>query len=141
MTAFSRYGFDDVVHACSASPSTTGYFATLAGLPFHIHPIQTPAEWALLLGAVALPLNQGGIRPKPFVAPVIDPAAAHENEMAVLRARRDALLENSDWTQLADAPLSENLRTEWAEYRALLRALPQTFGQDPAAAIFPALPQ
>lgn len=141
MTAFTQYGFDELVHACSASPATDGYFATLAGLPFHIHPAQTPAEWALLMEAVALPVKRGGIRPAPFVAPVIDPATQHGHEMAVLRALRDALLAQSDWTQLADAPLSENQRTAWADYRALLRALPQTFGQDPAAAILPALPQ
>ncbi|WP_198320779.1 tail fiber assembly protein [Azohydromonas aeria] len=31
----------------------------------------------------------------------------------------------SDWTQLADSPLSEEARGDWAAYRQLLREVPQ----------------
>ena len=37
------------------------------------------------------------------------------------RAERDALLSNSDWTQVADAPVDA---TAWATYRQALRDLP-----------------
>lgn len=43
----------------------------------------------------------------------------------VARAERDARLTRSDWTQLADAPLSDEQRAEWALYRQALRDLPQ----------------
>jgi hypothetical protein len=42
-----------------------------------------------------------------------------------IRVRRDDFLKNSDWTQLADSPLSEADRSAWAAYRQELRDLPQ----------------
>lgn len=42
-----------------------------------------------------------------------------------LRSDRDKLLSGSDWTQIADAPVSEEQRAEWVEYRAYLRSVPQ----------------
>jgi hypothetical protein len=38
-----------------------------------------------------------------------------------LRSRRDGLLSNSDWTQIADAPVDDLV---WAVYRQELRDLP-----------------
>ena len=38
-----------------------------------------------------------------------------------LRAARDAELAASDWTQLADSPLTDSKKTEWATYRQSLR--------------------
>jgi len=42
----------------------------------------------------------------------------------VLRVDRNTLLEKTDWTQLPDALTSEK-RADWAEYRQLLRDLPE----------------
>jgi hypothetical protein len=42
-----------------------------------------------------------------------------------LRTVRDAVLAESDWTQLPDSPLSDELKTEWATYRQALRDLPE----------------
>jgi len=42
-----------------------------------------------------------------------------------VRKQRDALLTQSDWTQLPDAPVD---RTEWAAYRQALRDLPSQSG-------------
>lgn len=44
------------------------------------------------------------------------------------RAARDRLLMESDWTQLADAPLTQEQKEAWAEYRQKLRDLPQQNG-------------
>jgi len=41
-----------------------------------------------------------------------------------LRKRRDGLLVASDWTQIADAPLTEDQKTDWVIYRQALRDLP-----------------
>lgn len=41
-----------------------------------------------------------------------------------LRNRRDGLLVASDWTQIADAPLTEDQKTDWVIYRQALRDLP-----------------
>lgn len=43
-----------------------------------------------------------------------------------LRRQRNKLLLESDWTQLADAPLTSDKKQEWATYRQALRDLPNT---------------
>ena len=45
--------------------------------------------------------------------------------MEVLRGRRTMFLEESDWTQFADSPLSDSKKAEWATYRQALRDLPE----------------
>ena len=51
--------------------------------------------------------------------------AAKEREpqehAALLRKQRDALLQESDWTQLPDSPLTSEERNQWADYRQNLR--------------------
>lgn len=41
------------------------------------------------------------------------------------RSERNARLRVCDWTQMADAPLSEAQRSAWAAYRQSLRDLPE----------------
>lgn len=43
--------------------------------------------------------------------------------MEVLIGRKNMFLQDSDWTQLGDAPLSESKKLEWVEYRQKLREL------------------
>ena len=43
-----------------------------------------------------------------------------------LRIQRTVLLENCDWTQLPDSPLTDSKKAEWATYRTNLRNLPAT---------------
>jgi len=45
--------------------------------------------------------------------------------LASLRSRRNALLTESDWTQLPDSPLTSEKRADWAAYREVLRNLPE----------------
>jgi len=44
------------------------------------------------------------------------------------REDRNALLAESDWTQLDDTPLSNSDKLAWAEYRQALRDLPKQDG-------------
>ena len=44
-----------------------------------------------------------------------------------VRGKRNLLLAQTDWTQLPDAPLTEEQKQSWADYRQQLRDLPQTF--------------
>lgn len=55
---------------------------------------------------------------------------------ATLRETRDNLLRDTDWTQIADAPVDQ---AAWAEYRQALRDLPQTT-LDPSAPVWPTPP-
>lgn len=49
------------------------------------------------------------------------------NRWAAIRAYRNYLLKECDWTQLPDNSLSEESLIAWKTYRKLLRDLPQTF--------------
>jgi hypothetical protein len=42
----------------------------------------------------------------------------------IIRNVRNGLLEESDWTQVNDSPLSDTKKAEWATYRQALRDLP-----------------
>lgn len=44
-----------------------------------------------------------------------------------LRSLRLRDLQDSDWTQFADAPFSEDVKAGWAIYRQKLRDLPSTY--------------
>ena len=53
--------------------------------------------------------------------------AAHDlaEEWKRIRAERNRLLSESDWTQSADSPLTDAKKTAWATYRTSLRTLPE----------------
>lgn len=65
----------------------------------------------------------------PFVPEVIDLADA-------IRVQRNALLAESDWTQVADAPVN---KTAWAAYRQELRDITEQAGF-PTEVIWPTKP-
>ena len=45
-----------------------------------------------------------------------------------VRTERDKLIAETDWTQLADSPLSDSVKATWITYRQALRDLPSTTG-------------
>ena len=47
-------------------------------------------------------------------------------EMRLLRAHRNNLLNQSDWTVSVDSPLSDSKKAEWKTYRQALRDLTKT---------------
>jgi len=52
-------------------------------------------------------------------------AGADDRAAAEVRTERDSKLAETDWTQVADAPISQE---DWAAYRALLRSIPEQEG-------------
>ncbi|MFH4464979.1 tail fiber assembly protein [Vibrio diabolicus] len=56
-----------------------------------------------------------------------------------VRALRDKLISDTDWTQIPDAPLSDEKKTEFATYRQSLRDIPQNIG-NPDDVIWPEKP-
>jgi hypothetical protein len=56
-----------------------------------------------------------------------------------LRLIRKTLLQESDWTQASDSPLSNDKKAEWATYRQQLRDLPALYSDSDAIAdvVFP----
>ncbi|WLW36875.1 hypothetical protein [Synechococcus phage S-8S29] len=65
-----------------------------------------------------------------YVAPplddweITDPDDEADTPESTLRTSRNAKLKKTDWTQMADAPLSAEKKAEWAAYRQALRDLP-----------------
>jgi len=55
---------------------------------------------------------------------VLIDAAKNDAASSGSRFRRDLLLNESDWTQVADSALADTKKTEWATYRTSLRNLP-----------------
>ena len=49
-----------------------------------------------------------------------------EARLGAVRVERNSLLNQSDWTQAVDSPLTAEKKTEWATYRQQLRDLPST---------------
>ena len=50
-----------------------------------------------------------------------------ETKLLMLRNIRNQLLEESDWTQMSDSPLSTEKKTEWQDYRQELRDITKKF--------------
>ena len=70
-------------------------------------------------------------------------AGAFDRAMASLRAKRNALLKDSDYTVLADSVLTAVKKSEWMTYRTALRNLTQglTTVEQVNAVVFPVQPK
>lgn len=64
--------------------------------------------------------------------------SAISSDVDVLQ-QRDQLLSDSDWTQLADAPLTPAKQAQWATYRQELRDIPSQPGY-PGSVSWPVKP-
>ena len=58
------------------------------------------------------------------IAEVEARVAAADLDFREVRMQRNGLLAASDWTQLADSPLTDEKKAEWATYRQALRDYP-----------------
>lgn len=65
-----------------------------------------------------------------------------DDRLNLLRSERTHRLIQSDWTQVADAPLTSAKKAAWATYRTALRDLPSTVvaGTNPLEVVFPTPP-
>jgi len=54
------------------------------------------------------------------------PPPTYEEQSAIVRAERDRLLTETDWTQAADIP--QATKDKWAPYRQALRDVPEQSG-------------
>jgi hypothetical protein len=64
-------------------------------------------------------------------------ATADNNQAQTIRSTRNQMLKNSDWSQLADAPVDT---AEWASYRQALRDVPNQVGF-PWEVVWPTQPE
>ena len=64
------------------------------------------------------------------------PAPTEELTWDTIRAKRDQLIRDSDWTMVQDASVDQ---AQWAAYRQILRDLPQTY-TNPEDVVWPTEP-
>jgi len=69
------------------------------------------------------------------------PSMTDEDIAHVIRQTRNYLLQQCDWTQLPDSPLTDAKRAEWAEYRQALRDILETNSANLAETVFPTPPE
>ena len=98
------------------------------------------AEWALSGNDPAtLQWFSDGDAPTAEELDAAWPAVRDARAWAQVRVERDRLLADCDWTQVADAPLSDSEKEAWAVYRQALRDVPQT-QDDPDNIVWPETP-
>ncbi|ENY81914.1 phage tail assembly chaperone [Sphingopyxis sp. MC1] len=120
------------------SPSTCGFYdrrvhSSVPADAIEVSEAERTAALDALEPGLAIVAGPDG---KPMVAPV---APEPEIALALVRARRDQLLRDSDYTQLPDVDMDAELRARWAEYRQTLRDLPLSI-TDGAPADWPVPP-
>jgi hypothetical protein len=69
---------------------------------------------------------EGSYQANEYIVVDGEAVARTDNILEILRLKRDALLVESDWTQVNDSPLSDTKKAEWATYRQELRDLPSS---------------
>lgn len=121
------------------SPSAAGFFddAIHHTLPTDALPIEAATHVDLLRRQSSGEMVVAGPDGHPIAVP--RPSLPREALYADLRATRSALLAASDWTQMADAPLTDEERQAWRAYRKALRDLPGAT-PEPLAAEWPLPP-
>lgn len=70
---------------------------------------------------------------------VINTSIDVEEKINTVKYYRGLCLQDSDWTQFNDSPLTEDKKLEWASYRQALRDVPQQPGY-PDNIIWPDIP-
>jgi len=58
-----------------------------------------------------------------------DRAAAQDLDFTHIRAQRNGMLAQCDWTRVDDNGLSDEKKAEWATYRQELRDIPATYSK------------
>lgn len=92
---------------------------------FPVQPTDAPKDPTGKKAVRGLPENVDGMWFERWV--MVDLTAEETAaQWGTIRAERNAKLSACDWTQLADAPLTDVEKADWATYRQALRDLPST---------------
>ena len=97
------------------------YYYTSGGIPNNVndHCVRVPVPDGVDHTCAKAVKDDDG-----FISIVADPLMVVAKQWAQVRSQRDELLRSSDWSQLADAPVTD--RTLWVTYRSKLRQIPET---------------
>ena len=129
------------------SPLELGVFLLPAGATF-AEPPQVAEGKQAVWGGEAWSVQDIPLPPEPEPTPEPEPFIP-EPEPSIpepvpvtwdtIRIERNYLLTQSDWTQLADAPLTQEQKNAWAAYRQALRDVPSHFNL-PEEVVWPSAP-
>ena len=119
------YGYDAVLNGAAAEVTAPYGVSTRDGVE------QIDGQWFTKF--IAGPVFTDTTDSEGNVTSAADNEAAYRARIDAeagtsVRAARDKKLTETDWTQLADSPLSSDKKTEWAAYRTSLRDLPSASG-------------
>lgn len=117
------------------SPLEPGVFLLPAGATF-VKPPQVPEGKQAVWGGESWSVQDIPLAPEPQPEPEPKPDPLTWDS---IRAQRNFFLAQSDWTQLADAPLTQEQKNAWAAYRQALRDVPSSFST-PEEVVWPATP-
>lgn len=115
------------------SPLEPGIFLLPAGTTFVEPPQVSEGQQAVWLGDswevqdILAPEPLGSVNPSSTQTPEATTTAPQPLTWGTIRAERNQLLTQSDWTQLADAPLTQEQKNAWVVYRQALRDVPSSF--------------
>ena len=70
----------------------------------------------------------GAYNGKTFARKVVADDLTDAEKKVGARSKRNALLNQTDWTIMPDSPLSDSKKTEWKTYRQALRDVPAQSG-------------
>ena len=109
----------------------------------HLFPDSTPrVDWLVVddgSGPVIAEWNLPETQPTQTQLNAAWSAANSANEWGLVREKRALLLNNSDWTQLEDVPLTTEKKESWRTYRQSLRDI--TTQANPATVSWPTQPE
>jgi len=113
----------------------------------HLYPTALPEDFILEdvgRGSVLSYWNTQKLGVQPTLASIDTQISDSEIESyqrwKIIRAERDKLLKGSDYLILADAPVDETQKQEWATYRQALRDIPQNY-DSPDEVVYPTKPK
>lgn len=135
-TAYSFHpetGIFTGVDFAQESPLEPGVFLLPAGSTF-VEPPKADQGKEVVWNGESWLLRDVPLPPAPEPAPEPEPLT-----WDMVRAKRNQLLSQSDWTQLADAPLTQDQKNAWIVYRQALRDVPFNFNL-PEKVVWPTAP-
>lgn len=116
------------IRAGQPNASFPAYFESAQGYDWVVPTAPPQLDWASHYVEEGPPRQDGGAWVQTWIVRSFTPQQAAERTQArqrhqtqQVRAQRNHLLADSDWTQLADAPVN---KAAWAAYRQALRDVP-----------------
>ena len=119
------YGYDAVLNGAAATVTAPYGVSTRSGVE------EISGQWFTKF--IAGPVFTDTTDSEGNVTTAADNEAAYRTRIdteaaASVRAERDKLIAESDWTQLSDSQLSDSVKATWVTYRQALRDLPTATG-------------